>query len=158
MLKRSFSLQHGRTDRLHALRIATQRGGVFISEANGHIGVRCEAVWLPNKLSSPTLVQTVRPLFSSGVMNYNCSRDVSDESADTESRDSGEGKTDDEKTLNPKEWQEIVRGYSHPMTPPLSSFMTTEKLSSDSSLPLRQEESMVGDGQTALQPEEEDYS
>ena len=90
---------------------------------------------------------------------------MSDESADTESettsgenKDSGEGKTADEKTLNPEEWQEIVRGYSHPMTPPLSSFMTTEKLSSDSSLPLRQEESMVGDGQTALQPEEEDYS
>ena len=46
VLKRSFSLQHGRTDRLHALRIATQRGGVFISEANGHIGVKlwCEAL------------------------------------------------------------------------------------------------------------------
>ena len=31
-------------DRLHALRIATQRGGVIISEANGHIGIRCEAL------------------------------------------------------------------------------------------------------------------
>ena len=41
MLKRFISLQHGRTDRLHALRIATQRGGTFISEANGHIDVRC---------------------------------------------------------------------------------------------------------------------
>ena len=124
-------------------------------------------VWLPNKLSSPrpaTLEQTLRPLFSSGMMNYNCSGDVSDESADTESEtsgenmDSGEGKTADEKTLNPKEWQEIVRSYSHPTTPHLSSFMTTEKLSSGSKLPSRQEESMVGDGQTALQPEEDDYS
>ena len=44
MLKRSISLQHGRTDCLHALRIATQRGSVFISEANGHIGVRCEVL------------------------------------------------------------------------------------------------------------------
>ena len=44
VLKRSISLQDGRTDRLHALKIATQRGGVFISEANGHIGVRCEAL------------------------------------------------------------------------------------------------------------------
>ena len=124
-------------------------------------------VWLPNKLSSPrpaTLEQTLRPLFFSGMMNYNCSRDVSDESADTESEtsgenmDSGEGKTDNEKTLNPKEWQEIVRSYSHPTTPPLSSFMTTEKLASDSSLPSRQKESMVGDSQTALQPEEDNYS
>ena len=44
MLKRSISLQHGRTNRLHALRIATQRGGVFMSEANGLIGVRCVAL------------------------------------------------------------------------------------------------------------------
>ena len=44
MLKRYFSLQPGRTDHLYALRIATQRGGVFISEANGHIGVRCKAL------------------------------------------------------------------------------------------------------------------
>jgi len=29
---------------LHALRIATQRGGVFMSEANGHVGVWCEAI------------------------------------------------------------------------------------------------------------------
>ena len=72
--------------------------------------------------------------------------------------DIGEGKVADEKTLNPKEWQEIVRGYSHPMTPPLSYFMTTKKLASDSSLSSRQKESMVGDGQTALQLEEEDYS
>ena len=40
VLKRSISLQHGRTDRLHALIISTPRGGVFISETNGHIGVR----------------------------------------------------------------------------------------------------------------------
>ena len=97
-------------------------------------------------------------------MNYNCSRDVSDESADTESErseesvDSGEGKTVDEKTLNPKEWQEIVRSYSHSMTPSLSSFMTTKKHSSDNSLPSRQEEIMLGDGQTALELEEDDYS
>ena len=71
--------------------------------------------------------------------------------------DSGEGKTADEKTLNPKDWQEIVRSYSHPMTSSISSFMPTEKLSSGSSLPSRQEKSMVGDGQTALQ-QEEDYS
>ena len=121
-------------------------------------------IWLPSKLRSPrpvTPVQTVRPLFSSGMMNYNCcSRDVSDESADTESEesmDSGGGKTADEKTLNPKDWQEIVRSYSRPMTSSISSFMPTEKLSSGSSLPSRQEESMVGDGQTALQ-QEEDYS
>ena len=44
VLRRSISLQHGRTDRLHVLIIATQRGGVFISEANGHIGVWCEAL------------------------------------------------------------------------------------------------------------------
>ena len=129
---------------------------------------RAKSVWLPSKLSSPrpaTLVQTVRPLFSSGMMNYNCcSRDVSDVSADTESErseesvESGEGKTADEKTLNPKEWQEIVRSYSHPMTPPISSLKTTEKLASDSSLPSRQKESMVGDGKTALQPEKDDYN
>ena len=71
--------------------------------------------------------------------------------------DSGEGKTVDEKTLNPKEWQEIIRSYGRPMTPPISSFMPTKKLSSGSSLPSRQEESMVGDGQTALQ-QEDDYS
>ena len=39
VLKRSISLQHGRTNRHHALRIATQRGGVFISEANGQANV-----------------------------------------------------------------------------------------------------------------------
>ena len=44
VLKRSISLQHGRTDCLHVLRIAAQRGGVFMSEANGHIGVWCEAL------------------------------------------------------------------------------------------------------------------
>ena len=44
VLKRSISLQHGKTDRLHALIIATQRAGVFISEANGHIGVWCVAL------------------------------------------------------------------------------------------------------------------
>ena len=71
--------------------------------------------------------------------------------------DSGGGKTADEKTLNPKDWQEIVRSYSRPMTSSISSFMPTEKLSSGSSLPSRQEESIVGDGQTALQ-QEEDYS
>ena len=47
VLKRSIGLQHVRKDRsspYHALRIATQRGGVFISEANGHIGVWCVAL------------------------------------------------------------------------------------------------------------------
>ena len=44
VLKRSISLQQGKTDCLHALIIATQRSGVFISEANGRIGVRCVAL------------------------------------------------------------------------------------------------------------------
>ena len=33
-----------KTDCLHALIIATQRGGVFISEANDHIGIWCVAL------------------------------------------------------------------------------------------------------------------
>ena len=60
VLKRSISLQHGRTNRLHALKIATQRGGVFMSEANGHISVQCEALiaWKPpmvEQMMSPTM-------------------------------------------------------------------------------------------------------
>ena len=39
VLKRSNSLQHGKTDCLHVLIIATRRRGVFICEANGCIGV-----------------------------------------------------------------------------------------------------------------------
>ena len=69
----------------------------------------------------------------------------------------GEGKTADEKTLNPKEWQEIVRSYGHPMTPPISSSMITETLSSATSSPSQPEEIIHGDGKTAMQPEEEDY-
>ena len=42
VLKRSISLQHGRTNRLHALRIATH--GDFMSEANGHISVQCKVL------------------------------------------------------------------------------------------------------------------
>jgi len=59
VLKRSISLQHERTDHLHALRIASQRGGVFMSEANGHIGVRCEALiaWKP-----PMVEQMMSPI------------------------------------------------------------------------------------------------
>ena len=122
-------------------------------------------VWLPSKLSSPRPVTLVRPFFSGMVTDY-CSRDVSDESADTESEASeksmldGEGKAADEKTLNPKEWQEIVRSYGHPMNPPISSSMTTETLASSTSSLSQPEENMHGDGKTALQPEvaEEDYS
>ena len=125
-------------------------------------------VWLPSKLSSPrpvTLVQIMRPFFSGMVTDY-CSRDVGDESADTESETSeksvhgGECKTADEKTLNPKEWQEIERSYSHPMNPSISSSMITETLSLGTSLPLQPGESMHGDGKTAMQPEvaEDDYS
>ena len=40
VLKRSISLLHGKTDCLHVLLTATQRGGVFICEANG-----CICVW-----------------------------------------------------------------------------------------------------------------
>ena len=40
-LERTISLLHGKTNRLHVLMIATQRGGVFISEASGRIGVWC---------------------------------------------------------------------------------------------------------------------
>ena len=49
VLERSISLLHGKTDRLHALIIATWRGGVFVSEANDHIGVQCVAfiAWKP---------------------------------------------------------------------------------------------------------------
>ena len=113
-------------------------------------------VWLPRKLSSPRPVKLVRPFFSGMVTDY-CSRDVGDESADTESETSeksvhgGEGKTADEKTLNPNEWQDIVRSYSHPMNPPISSSMTSET-SGTSSLS-QPEESMHGDSKT-----EEDYS
>ena len=119
-------------------------------------------VWLPRKLSSPRPVKLVRPFFSGMVTQY-CSRDVGDESADTESETSkksmhgGEGKTADEKSLNPKEWQEIVRSYGHPMNPPIPSSMRSET-SGTSSLS-QQEESTHGDGKTALQPAaEEDYS
>ena len=120
-------------------------------------------VWLPSKLSSPRPVTLVRLFFSGMVTDY-CSRDVGDESADTGSEASeksmldGEGKTADEKTLNPKEWQEIVRSYSHPMNRPISSSMTTKTLSSSTSSLLQPEESMHGDGKTALQPEVADYS
>ena len=44
---RSISLLHGETDPLHMLIIATQRGGAFIIEANGRIGVWCVAWKLP---------------------------------------------------------------------------------------------------------------
>ena len=46
---RSISVLHRETDPLHVLINATQRGGVFISEANGHIAVRCVALiaWKP---------------------------------------------------------------------------------------------------------------
>ena len=44
VLRRSISLLCGKTDGLHALIIATQRGGVLISESNGHIGIRCVAL------------------------------------------------------------------------------------------------------------------
>lgn len=37
------SLLRGKTDRLHALIIATRRGGVLISESDRRIGVRCLA-------------------------------------------------------------------------------------------------------------------
>ena len=49
VLGRSISLVHGKTDRLHALIITTQRGGGFINEANGHIGIQCVALiaWRP---------------------------------------------------------------------------------------------------------------
>ena len=125
-------------------------------------------VWLLSNISSTRplkLVQIMRPFFSGMVTDY-CSRDVSDESADTESETSeksmhgGEGKTADEKTLNPNEWQEIVRNYSHPMNRPISSSMTTETLASSTSSLSQPKESMHGDGKTALQPEvaEEDYS
>ena len=40
VLRRSISLLHRKTDRLHALIFATQRIGVFISESDG-----CIAVW-----------------------------------------------------------------------------------------------------------------
>ena len=43
-LRRSISLLRGKTDRLHALIIATQRVGVFISEFDGRIAIRCVAL------------------------------------------------------------------------------------------------------------------
>ena len=39
VLRRSISLLREKTDRLHVLIIATQRGGVLTSESNGRIGV-----------------------------------------------------------------------------------------------------------------------
>ena len=39
VLKRSNSLQHGKTDCLYLLIIATRRRGVFIWDANGHVGI-----------------------------------------------------------------------------------------------------------------------
>ena len=42
--KRPISLLHGKTDRLHALIIATQRDCVFISEANARIDIWCMAL------------------------------------------------------------------------------------------------------------------
>ena len=63
VLKRSISLQHGRTDRLHALIIATQRDGVFISETNGHIGVRCVALIAWKQLMPVELMMSPIMLF-----------------------------------------------------------------------------------------------
>ena len=44
MLRRSISSLRGKSDRLHALIVATRRGGVFISESDGCIAVRCVAL------------------------------------------------------------------------------------------------------------------
>ena len=55
---RSISLLHRETDPLHVLIIATQRGGVFISEANAHIGIWRNAWKLPmvELMTSPIML------------------------------------------------------------------------------------------------------
>ena len=62
VLRRSISLLHGKTDRLHALIIATQRVGVFISESDGWTAVRCMAL-LTGKPPMVQLIMTPIVLF-----------------------------------------------------------------------------------------------